>query len=368
MSIKLPHEFSIISPQAFILKLIILCSLVTVVGWMIISAPGLGAIPTQMILGVLFAHAVELQHQCLHNTAFHSRRLNRFIGFVLGVPMLVSYAHYCARHLEHHKWLGTSHDVEFFSYRRDSLHSWWALLRQAYSLHRYRTVLEAMSTAIQGRQCPDARTPEEGQAIQSEYRLFAGLIVGVGVVSILSQSLLAVQLWLLPLLLSAEAAHYLIELPEHFRCDTTTRNLWRNTRTIGGSWFSFWLTNGNNFHVEHHLNPRAAIDLLPEIHKLVVPYLEVQAPSYWAFFSGLVTASQLVQEHDSMALATVTVIYEEASRCWHLTCQESPRQAYFYRLDALPENVQIACEQAQTMPAQPVNIALPGPVYRWIFR
>lgn len=285
---KLPRDFYVVNPYVFVGKLIAYCMLVALSAWGAVSAPGPWSIFAQALLGVLFAHAVELQHQCLHHTAFRDPRLNHLVGFLLGIPMLVSYSHYRARHLHHHKWLGTSRDAEFFDYRRDAPHSWWALLSQAYSMRRYRKIMQAMLLSLQGYGHSDARSLPEEWAIRIEYCLLAGFIFAGSLLSFLCHSLFLVQVWLVPLLLSAEATHYLIELPEHFRCDTTSRRVWRSTRTILGSRFSFWLTNGNNFHVEHHLYPRAPIERLPEIHQRVAPALEVQDVSYWAFFFGLI--------------------------------------------------------------------------------
>lgn len=292
MLIKLLPEFHEVKPHLFVLKLGIFTALVTICILAILRAPGLWVLPAQFALGVLFAHAVELQHQCLHRTAFGQPKLDRFFGVILGLPMLVSYSHYRATHLRHHKLLGTPRNKEFFSYVRESFRSYFALLRQAYSLRRYATVAQQMKAAILGQACGDADNSREASNIRLEYRLAATLITAVVSGSVYFQSLLVVELWIAPLVLSAEAAHYLIELPEHVGCDTTTRNIGKNTRTIRGSWWSFWLTNGNNFHAEHHWDPTIPNNWLPEVHPYVKPQLTVYETSYWVFYSGLVQSAK----------------------------------------------------------------------------
>ena len=84
-------------------------------------------------------------------------------------------------------------------------------------------------------------------------------------------------LWVVPLVLSAEAAHFLIELPEHFGCDKPTRDVMTNTRTVMASRFMFWLTNGNNYHVEHHYSPQVPVERLPELHRLLSPRIKHRA-------------------------------------------------------------------------------------------
>src|ERR1041384_1865877 len=56
-----------------------------------------------LLLGLAYAHAVELQHQCLHNTAYRSRTWGRVVGVLLGLPSLVSFSDYQNSHLKHHR-------------------------------------------------------------------------------------------------------------------------------------------------------------------------------------------------------------------------------------------------------------------------
>lgn len=68
------------------------------------------------LVGAMFAHGVELQHQVLHNQGFRNSTLNEAVGIILGLPMLVSFAGYQASHLRHHRHLGTPDNKEFFDY------------------------------------------------------------------------------------------------------------------------------------------------------------------------------------------------------------------------------------------------------------
>ena len=77
-----------------------------------LALQGLGIV----LLGVMFAHGVELQHQALHGQGFRHRGVNEFFGVLLGLPMLVSFAAYQASHLRHHRHLGTPQNREFFDY------------------------------------------------------------------------------------------------------------------------------------------------------------------------------------------------------------------------------------------------------------
>ena len=315
--VQIPPALNRLNSMFFVRWLLIWGVIVALCVSVLVLGPGLLVPPVAIVLGVMYAHAVELQHWCLHRLAFRiepgsglakflrcletrlglardSKRLqrlvsllHRLVGILLGLPMLVAYSHYRARHLEHHRWLGTPKDKEFFDYSR-RLNSWTALLVQAYSLRRYPHVSQEIWNALRGRTCADARSPEEARHIRQEYCLMAALLVAAGGLSLAWHSLVIFKVWVLPLLLSAEAAHYLIELPEHFRCETGTQDLMRNTRTVVASRFSRWLSARNNFHIEHHYHAGISPEKLVDLHPLLAPQMVYLERSYWTFLKGTV--------------------------------------------------------------------------------
>ena len=96
------------------------------------------------VLGCMFAHAVELQHQCLHYSAFKSRRANRIIGVILGLPTLTSFHAYRRSHLEHHRKLGSAEDIPFFNYRFVTSPSLGALLCDLFGVVHLRASISAI--------------------------------------------------------------------------------------------------------------------------------------------------------------------------------------------------------------------------------
>lgn len=102
-------EYVFIGKMVLLLMLLAFsCVAVTFSHWLVVLVG-------ELTLGILFAHAVELQHQVLHGTAFKSRKVSRFIGFLLGVPMMVAYSRYRTLHMLHHRFLGTDKDTEFLN-------------------------------------------------------------------------------------------------------------------------------------------------------------------------------------------------------------------------------------------------------------
>lgn len=250
---------------------------------------GFARLPGQVLLGVMFAHAVELQHQCLHGTGLATARGNRWAGRVLGAPMLVSYSHYRARHLRHHRYLGTDRDTEFFQYSAIEDLSWRGLFASAFNVARYGTFCRRVLDALRGRPMESWTTPEDETAIRREYLGLALLPLAVVALSVATGTALALVAWAVPLLF-AEPAHTLIELPEHIGCDTDSRDPLRNTRTIVGSRFSYWLTNGNNFHVEHHWKQWLPVSELPVLHEAIRDDIVVLERTYWGFYRRILAA------------------------------------------------------------------------------
>ena len=123
----------------FVMPLSLCAAITAAAGAAVLATAGWARLPGQVVLGLMFAHAVELQHQSLHGTGLATARGNRWVGRLLGLPMLVSYSHYRARHLRHHRYLGTSRDTEFFQYDAVEALTPAALLASAFNVRRYGT-------------------------------------------------------------------------------------------------------------------------------------------------------------------------------------------------------------------------------------
>lgn len=223
-----------------------------------------------IISGLMYAHATELQHQCLHYTAFKKKKINRFFGVLLGLPMLVNFTSYRKQHLQHHQKIGSEEDVEFFSYpKTDNRLSFFL---HAFSLKRYfRLFLHFFK-------CKDS-LKNNIIILTFPLLLFCSCTF--------FHSLIFVKFWLIPVILISEPIHYFIEIPEHYFCNKNDRAPFENTRTIAGNKISFWFTNGNNFHVEHHLFSSIPIHNLPKLNKLIKNQTKYLNRSYFEFYKSI---------------------------------------------------------------------------------
>jgi fatty acid desaturase len=255
------------------------------------------------VLGVLYAHLVELQHECLHEHAYNSRPMNRLVGFLCGVPMLSSYWHYKYEHLRHHAFLGTPNNQEFFNYRFRDIDSPLGFVRGSYHLGRYVNVAKDLGRGIIGRTNPNVTKPIAARRIRQEYQAFAVLLVAGIVFTALTRDPYLLWVWVLPTLLFAEPAHFLIELPEHFGLNTQTdANVLSNTRTVYGGTFGKWVTNGNDLHTAHHFHQGVPMAQVPKLHSLIKDDVETVEPSYWSFYRNVMTGKIRYQGDDATCM------------------------------------------------------------------
>lgn len=274
-------------------------------GWLAVGlAPRWWVVgPAVLGIGLMYAHLVELQHECLHEHAYRQRWANRLVGFLAGLGMLSSYSHYKYEHLRHHAFLGTPRNQEFFNYRFTHLDSPLGLARASFHLGRYLDVLRLIGLSLTGRLHPGVSKTVAAKKIRAEYRTFAALLTAALTGSVLAGSWLPLLCWALPALLVAEPAHFLIELPEHYGLNTQTDpNVLTNTRTVQASWFGRWYTNGNDLHTAHHYHQGVPMAQVPRLHQLITHQIHTTDPSFPHFYRKVLTGQLRFQGTDSTCM------------------------------------------------------------------
>jgi len=275
-------ELSMIKVHVFVFKLLIWIGLIIVGGIGALYFEGILSLFFILIIALMFAHGVELQHQALHNTGFKSKFMNRLVGFFLGLPLFVSYSDYQYNHLRHHRLLGTPDNKEFFDYDTNKADTVWTIIPQLLMLNHFKDVMINMLYSLFGNikmEGPKSVVTKTS----SEYRLMLIILIACGLSMLVAPAEYLLKLWLLPLLL-AVPIHALIELPEHVGCDKNDTNVLHNTRTIRANRFATWFTNGNNFHIEHHWLPGIPIENLWQLHSVVSSKEKFVEQSYREFY------------------------------------------------------------------------------------
>ena len=211
---SLPRELFEIQGYKFVLKFLLAFGIIagmvalfsaTSSPWRLISIP---------VLGLMFAHLVELQHECLHEHAFRSRKLNRFFGFLCGIFMFSSYWHYKYDHLRHHAYLGTSQNYEHFDYKHADINNLPRLMLAAFSLSRYRLLARRIFLSLLNTSLEGVSNAAVCNRIKSEYRLLLLIFALASVAATVSVNLeILFFCWIVPALFVAEPVHFLIETP-----------------------------------------------------------------------------------------------------------------------------------------------------------
>jgi fatty acid desaturase len=297
---NLPREFFVKRPGVFTAKFLFAVFTIAAVWTAVALRTTWWTVVISVIVnGLMYAHLVELQHECLHEHAYTRRWLNRAIGFAAGLPMLSSYWHYKYEHLKHHAYLGTPQNKEFFNYRFQRLGTIPGFLRGAYHLGRYADAARDMGRALVGRSNPAVTKPVAARKIRTEYQLFVLTLVAAVVAAVLTRSLYLVFVWVLPTLLVAEPAHFLIEMPEHYGLNTQSDpNVLSNTRTIVAGPFARWFTNGNDVHTAHHFHQGVPMANVRRLHGVIEDRIGTIAPSYWSFYHDVFTGRVTYRSND----------------------------------------------------------------------
>jgi fatty acid desaturase len=300
----LSREYFQKRPGRFAAKFIFALAMIAA-SWVVIAlaVSWVATLVAMAVAGIFFAHLVELQHECLHEHAFRSRRLNRVAGFVCGIFMVNSFWHYKHDHLRHHAFLGTSRNREFFNYRFKHLDRPLGFLVAVFHPGRYTDVLRDIGRAWLWRPMPTVPRELDRKRIQLEYRLLSLIIVAAVIASVVSGSWFFVLAWLVPALLIAEPAHFLIEMPEHFGLNTQSNpDVLSNTRTINASKFAQWFTNLNNLHTAHHYHQGVPVAQAVALHSLIADKVVPLEPSYWAFYRKVLAGEIKYQLRDETCM------------------------------------------------------------------
>lgn len=240
---------------------------------------------TVIMLGLIYAHFTELQHELLHGHAFKSQRLNRVLGFFCGLFMLNSFSHYKYHHLRHHRHLGTALNSEFFNYPEKGINSPLKLLSAALNPGRFIRVGALMIKSLLGTTLKDIQDNKAHTHARQEYCLYFVILSAAIAFTLVTGSMFFIVAWFIPMVLIAEPAHYLIELPEHFGLDAYSEpNFNRNTRSIEASWVARWYTNGNNLHTAHHSLASVPMGHCQALHDCSRAHMEVIEQDYWTFY------------------------------------------------------------------------------------
>ena len=236
-------------------------------GWLVAVSSDWTVLPAVFLLGVVQAALFAPVHECMHQTAFHSKRANAMIGWLAACPSLLNLQFYTAFHWAHHRntqipgedpELLTPDPTTLAAYipRMLGIPFWQLRLRVVYD--SWRGDLSAYPyiprIAVLG--------------VIHGVRAMSILMVGGTIVSaVLFGWKTPFLYWIVPQLLGQVPLRAYL-LAEHTGC-SEDRNGLTNTRTTLTNPLVRLLMWNMPFHAEHHLYPTIPFHRLPAAHALI---------------------------------------------------------------------------------------------------
>ncbi len=249
------------------------------------------AVPAFVVDGVLINFLYAGQHEMSHGTVFRTKKLNEVFGRLFGFVVLYPRDFDQIQHFAHHRYTQLWEGDGELARDRYSLASYllW-VMGPTYWYTRVRRILRFSFGLVTEPYITGSSKPT---VVREARWLLAGYVL-IAVLSVAFGSLLAVKLWLLPMLVM-KPVHQLQNTIEHLglpHVDTITENT-RSTRTNA---LMRWMCWNMQYHTAHHAFPGVPCYRLPELHKTIfddngrkpqtMSYLGFQWAVVKAFWNG----------------------------------------------------------------------------------
>jgi fatty acid desaturase len=235
------------------------------------------AVPLTVLLGYMLAFLFNALHESAHQTAFHTRRYNYFLGHVSGLVILLPYEYYRAFHWDHHRY--TQDPEKDPELSKPLPTSRLGLLWYLTSLPTWRDRLRMLfGHGVLGRVTAPWVSADMRARIVTEARCYLGVYAGVVAISIATRSLAALWLWVLPVMLGQLFLRPYL-LAEHTGC-ARSPNMLDNTRTTYTNAFVRFFAWNMPYHAEHHAYPAVPFHALPRLNALLREHITHNGRGY----------------------------------------------------------------------------------------
>lgn len=256
------------------------------IGFVVYVSPfPLVAVSAAVLLGAVWTTLFAPFHECIHQTAFRSRRLNAVGTWLTGVPYGMAPAAYRDFHFAHHRYThDPTRDPEILG--APSVAIWptaplawlwmvaglWFIWLKVGLMFRV-----SFSSAARSELIPRWAQPDCWARIIWETRVVALVWTVLVVLALLGVRGTG---WLLLALVLCHVFQAIWLTAEHTGLPHKGTILARTRTTETSPFISWWLWN-MNYHAEHHAWPAIPWHALPSVHRRVASHVEHQARGYW---------------------------------------------------------------------------------------
>ncbi len=215
------------------------------------------------VIGAAAHGFAVMMHEAVHSNLTRRPKLDRWLGFLIGLPAMAPFTPYKLQHLAHHRYTRTENDpdeIRNFSNKR-------ALLSIAFYLWLIGGTLWYFFAYVPFSAWRLAK-PAHRRDIAIEYAIMTvlyGSIVAVAIKFGFFMSL--IHFWFIPILVATFYgnvrgwAEHMLTIPGHPLTET---------RTVTSNPILCYLNLNLNYHLEHHLFPAMPWYNLPKLHALLL--------------------------------------------------------------------------------------------------
>jgi fatty acid desaturase len=237
-----------------------------------------------LLIAAMALHGVTIvtmfapMHECVHRTAFASRRANDIVGWVAGVLSFYNSTYFRYYHTWHHRFTQDPvRDPELIYPKASNRLEYWREITGL--MFWFRRAIDYPALAIgRIRELPFVPHSARGRiALSMSVQLLTYL---AGAISIAVGFRMVLYFWFLPAILAEPFLRALL-IVEHTGCSQDGNGL-TNTRTTLTRWSIRLLMWNMPYHAEHHLYPCVPFHKLPALHVRIHEKLAHLAPSYVA--------------------------------------------------------------------------------------
>ena len=251
-------------------------------GAAILAAPGAWWLLPAFAHGIVLMFLFAPLHESVHRTAFRSGWLNRLVGDLAGLVLILPPRWFAAFHFAHHRFTqDPDRDPELASPKPTTLAGYaWIVSGIEYWYRTIRGLLRRAAGIA-----PDAFLDDRLRARSiAEARVYLVVYALLAAGSAVLGSDLVLKLWVVPALFGQPFLRLYL-LSEHWGCPTV-KDYWANTRSTVSLAPVRWLAWNMPNHAEHHANPAIPFHALPAYAALMKGARVHEARGYAPFHAG----------------------------------------------------------------------------------
>lgn len=250
------------------------------------QAPGLWRLPALVLYGASLAFMFCAVHECVHRTAFASRRMNDIVAWFAGLLSFYNSTFYRRYHQWHHRYTrveGKDPELTDLSPKNVAQYLW---VLSGLPWWKGKIVGHVKVALGELEDCYYLPESVHAAVIRST-RLQLGVYGAIALITAaLGHPFFLFTYWVLPLAVGQPFLRFTL-LAEHTGC-TLDDNPLKNTRTTLTLWPLRFLMWNMPYHAEHHLYPSVPFHALPEAHNVLKEHFSTVDSGYVQVNRGFV--------------------------------------------------------------------------------